>query len=109
MATEMGVRFHSIMATRIKTWNDFYQIIKNVETNDVVFIDEIHALAPKIQEQLYGVMEDFICTLEDKKSSTTKVYFHENFRTKSNTLRMQPSIFKYSNWENRPTRWILRD
>jgi Holliday junction DNA helicase RuvB len=66
MATEMGVRFHSIMATRIKTWNDFYQIIKNVETNDVVFIDEIHALAPKIQEQLYGVMEDFICTLEDK-------------------------------------------
>jgi len=32
----------------------------------VVFIDEIHALSPKIQEQLYGVMEDFICTLEDK-------------------------------------------
>ena len=66
MANEMNVRFHSVMATRIKNWNDFYQIIKNVEENDVVFIDEIHALSPKIQEQLYGVMEDFICTLEDK-------------------------------------------
>jgi Holliday junction DNA helicase RuvB len=66
MANEMGVGFHSIMATRIKTWNDFYQILKNVNENDVIFIDEIHALNPKIQEQLYGVMEDFVYTLEDK-------------------------------------------
>lgn len=66
MATEMEVGFHQVMATRIKTWNDFYQILKNVEENDVVFIDEIHALAPKIQENLYGVMEDFVCTIEDK-------------------------------------------
>jgi Holliday junction DNA helicase RuvB len=54
------------MATRIKTWADFYNIIKNIEENDIVFIDEIHALAPKIQEHLYGVMEDFTCTIEDK-------------------------------------------
>jgi len=66
MANEMQVGFHQVMATRIKSWNDFYQIIKNIQANDVIFIDEIHALAPKIQEQLYGVMEDFICTLEDK-------------------------------------------
>ena len=66
VANEMGVTFHQIMATRIKTWADFYNIIKNIEENDVVFIDEIHALAPKIQEHLYGVMEDFTCTVEDK-------------------------------------------
>ena len=66
MANEMGVGFHQVMATRIKTWNDFYNIIKNIEQNDVVFIDEIHALNPKIQEHLYGVMEDFTCTIEDK-------------------------------------------
>jgi Holliday junction DNA helicase RuvB len=66
VANEMGVRFHQIMATRIKTWADFYNIIKNIEENDIVFIDEIHALAPKIQEHLYGVMEDFTCTVEDK-------------------------------------------
>jgi Holliday junction DNA helicase RuvB len=66
VANEMGVTFHQIMATRIKTFADFYNIIKNVEENDIVFIDEIHALAPKIQEHLYGVMEDFTCTIEDK-------------------------------------------
>ena len=66
VANEMGVTFHQIMATRIKTWADFYNIIKNIEENDIVFIDEIHALAPKIQEHLYGVMEDFTCTVEDK-------------------------------------------
>jgi Holliday junction DNA helicase RuvB len=66
MANEMQVGFHQIMATRIKNWNDFYQVLKGINANDVIFIDEIHALAPKIQEQLYGVMEDFVCTLEDK-------------------------------------------
>ena len=66
VANEMGVTFHQIMATRIKSWADFYNIIKNIEEGDIVFIDEIHALAPKIQEHLYGVMEDFKCTIEDK-------------------------------------------
>lgn len=66
VANEMGVNFHQIMATRIKSFADFYNIIKNIEENDIVFIDEIHALAPKIQEHLYGVMEDFTYTIEDK-------------------------------------------
>jgi len=66
MANEMGVGFHQVMATRIKTWDDFYALLKKVEENDVLFIDEIHALNPKIQEHLYGVMEDFTCTITDK-------------------------------------------
>jgi Holliday junction DNA helicase RuvB len=66
VANEMGVTFHQIMATRIKTEADLYNVIKNIEENDIVFIDEIHALSPKIQEHLYGIMEDFTCTIEDK-------------------------------------------
>ena len=66
MAKEMGVTFHQIMATRIKTPNDLYNIIKIIEEGDVVFIDEIHALSEKIQEHLYGVMEDFTYSIEDK-------------------------------------------
>jgi len=73
VANEMGVTFHQVMATRIKTWADFYNIIKNVEENDIVFIDEIHALSPKIQEHLYGVMEDFTCTIEDKNLSRQRL------------------------------------
>ena len=66
VANEMGVTFHQIMATRIKTEADLQNVIKNIEENDIVFIDEIHALSPKIQEHLYGIMEDFTCTMEDK-------------------------------------------
>ena len=66
MANEMGVGFHQVMANRIKTWDDFYALLKKVEENDVLFIDEIHALNSKIQEHLYGVMEDFTCTIADK-------------------------------------------
>ncbi len=66
VANEMGVTFHSIMGNRIKTWGDLYNIIKNIQTNDIVFIDEIHCLTEKMQEYLYGIMEDFTYTLEDK-------------------------------------------
>jgi Holliday junction DNA helicase RuvB len=66
VANEMGVRFHQIMATRIKTDTDLRNIIDNIEEGDVVFIDEIHALSEKIQEHLYGVMEDFTYAIEDK-------------------------------------------
>ena len=70
LANEMGVRFHQVMATKIKTDADLYNIIKNIEEGDVVFIDEIHALSDKIQEHLYGVMEDFTVSLEDKNLNT---------------------------------------
>jgi Holliday junction DNA helicase RuvB len=59
MANELGTKFHSVMATNIRTFDDLYNIFKDVEKNDIVFFDEIHAIAPKIQEHLYSVLEDF--------------------------------------------------
>ncbi len=73
VANEMGVTFHQVMATRIKNWNDFYAILRNVEENDVLFIDEIHALSSDVQENLYGVMEDFKCTIEDKNLQRQRI------------------------------------
>lgn len=73
VANEMGVTFHQVMATRIKNWNDFYSILRNVEENDVLFIDEIHALSGDVQENLYGVMEDFKCTIEDKNLQRQRI------------------------------------
>lgn len=66
VATEMGVTFHSIMGNKLKSWTDIYNLIKNVQENDVVFIDEIHCLTEKNQEYLYGIMEDFTYTIENK-------------------------------------------
>ena len=58
-ANELGVRFHQLMATRINSFEDIANILADIQENDVVFIDEIHALSSRIQEELYGVMEDF--------------------------------------------------
>ena len=73
VANEMGVTFHSIMGNRIKSWNDLYNVIKNINANDVVFIDEIHCLTEKMQEYLYGIMEDFTYTIEDKSLARPQV------------------------------------
>jgi Holliday junction DNA helicase RuvB len=58
-ANAMGVKLHSIMGTRINSFEDLLEILNEIEKNDILFIDEIHALRPKIQEELYGIMEDF--------------------------------------------------
>lgn len=74
VANEMGVTFHQVMATRIKNDEDLYNVIKDIEENDVVFIDEIHALSEKVQEQLYSIMEDFTCTMHDKNLNRLRPY-----------------------------------
>jgi Holliday junction DNA helicase RuvB len=64
-ASELGVRFHQLMATRINGFMDIINVLKLIQENDVLFIDEIHALNPRIQEQLYGIMEDFSYEVQD--------------------------------------------
>ena len=59
LASEMGVRCHEVVATRINSFEDLLVLIQQVSENDLVFIDEIHNLKPKLQEELYTVMEDF--------------------------------------------------
>jgi Holliday junction DNA helicase RuvB len=66
VANEIGTKFHSVMATNIRTFDDLYNIFKSVEQNDVVFLDEIHAISPKVQEYLYSVLEDFKLTTFNK-------------------------------------------
>ena len=38
---------------------DLAALLTNLEANDVLFIDEIHRLAPNIEEVLYPAMEDY--------------------------------------------------
>lgn len=38
---------------------DLAGLLTNLETNDVLFIDEIHRLNPVVEEYLYSAMEDF--------------------------------------------------
>lgn len=64
IARELGVEFHSVMASRLSNFQELFSMIKVMNKNDVLFIDEIHALKPKIQEDLYDLMEDFSCDIK---------------------------------------------
>ena len=74
VANEMGTNFISVMGTRLKTWNDLHGFIKQIRENDVLFIDEIHCLTEKMQEHLYGLMEDFTYTVEDKQMARPQTF-----------------------------------
>jgi holliday junction DNA helicase RuvB len=46
-----------INANTIQDHNDLYAVLKQVK--QVLFIDELHSLHPKLQESLYSIMTDF--------------------------------------------------
>ena len=74
VANEIGSNFISVMGSRLKTWNDLHSFIKQIRENDVLFIDEIHCLTQKMQEHLYGLMEDFTYTVEDKNMARPQTF-----------------------------------
>ncbi|BAF86517.1 holliday junction DNA helicase [Azorhizobium caulinodans ORS 571] len=59
MAREMGVGFRSTSGPVIAKAGDLAAILTNLEERDVLFIDEIHRLAPQVEEILYPAMEDY--------------------------------------------------
>jgi holliday junction DNA helicase RuvB len=58
IAREMGVNFRSTSGPVIAKAGDLAALLTNLETNDVLFIDEIHRLSPAVEEILYPAMED---------------------------------------------------
>jgi holliday junction DNA helicase RuvB len=59
VAREMGVGFRATSGPVIQRAGDLAAILTNLEPNDVLFIDEIHRLAPAVEEVLYPAIEDF--------------------------------------------------
>lgn len=59
VAREMGVNFKATSGPVIARAGDLAAILTNLQTNDVLFIDEIHRLNPAVEEILYPAMEDF--------------------------------------------------
>ena len=58
MAREMGVGFRATSGPVIAKSGDLAALLTNLEDGDVLFIDEIHRLAPVVEEVLYPAMED---------------------------------------------------
>ena len=59
ISNEMGARFRATAGPLIHLKGDLTAILTNLESGDVLFIDEIHRLQPTIEEILYPAMEDF--------------------------------------------------
>jgi holliday junction DNA helicase RuvB len=59
IARELGVGFRSTSGPVIARAGDLAAVLTNLQPRDVLFIDEIHRLAPAVEEILYPAMEDF--------------------------------------------------
>ena len=59
VAREMGGQLRTTTGPALERAGDLAAIVSNIESNDVLFIDEIHRLPPQVEEILYPAMEDF--------------------------------------------------
>ncbi len=59
IANELGVGFKVTSGPVLDKPGDLAGLLTNLETNDVIFIDEIHRLSPVVEEYLYSAMEDY--------------------------------------------------
>lgn len=74
LANELGVGFKVTSGPVLDKPGDLAGLLTNLETNDVLFIDEIHRLNPVVEEYLYSAMEDFrIDIMIDKGPSARSV------------------------------------
>ena len=58
ISNELAVGFRSTSGPIINKAGDLAALLTNLQPKDVLFIDEIHRLAPNIEEILYPAMED---------------------------------------------------
>lgn len=63
VARELGVNFRATSGPVLARAGDLAAILTNLEPRDVLFIDEIHRLAPAVEEILYPAMEDHVLDL----------------------------------------------
>ncbi len=63
IAAEMGVNLQITSGPVLERAGDLAAILTNLEPHGVLFVDEIHRLAPTVAEILYPAMEDFTLDL----------------------------------------------
>ncbi|HLZ16694.1 MAG TPA: Holliday junction branch migration DNA helicase RuvB [Cyclobacteriaceae bacterium] len=59
IANELGSNIKITSGPVLDKPSDLAGLLTNLETHDVLFIDEIHRLNPVVEEYLYSAMEDF--------------------------------------------------
>ncbi len=73
IAYEMGTRLIVTSGPALVRPADLLGVLTNLERGDILFIDEIHRLAPPVEEYLYSAMEDFRISINLDKGIYSKV------------------------------------
>ena len=82
IANELGVGFKVTSGPVLDKPGDLAGLLTSLETNDVLFIDEIHRLSPVVEEYLYSAMEDYrIDIMIDKGPSARTIQIDLNHFT----------------------------
>ena len=66
LAHEMGGRLIELIGSSVKNPHDMAHQLSQLKANDVMFVDELHAMPRKVEELLYPAMEDGIVTTNEK-------------------------------------------
>ena len=74
IASELGVNIRSTSGPVFQSAVELLGILTQLETRDVVFIDEIHRLSHIVEERLYPAMEEFRCELIVDKGPHARHY-----------------------------------
>jgi holliday junction DNA helicase RuvB len=59
LANEMESKLVTVNAPALKTKGELASLLAGLHKGDILFLDEIHSLNPKIEEILYPAMEDY--------------------------------------------------
>lgn len=72
VAKEMGGNLKVTSGPAIERAGDLAALLTNLNTNDVLFIDEIHRLNRSVEEILYPAMEDYALDIVIGKGAAAK-------------------------------------
>ena len=72
IAKEIGANIKVTSGPVLDKPGDLAGILTSLETNDVLFIDEIHRLSPVVEEYLYSAMEDYVIDLMIDKGASAR-------------------------------------
>jgi holliday junction DNA helicase RuvB len=79
IANELGVNIKITSGPVLDKPADLAGLLTNLDTHDVLFIDEIHRLSPIVEEYLYSAMEDYkIDIIIDKGPSARSIQIDLN-------------------------------
>jgi Holliday junction DNA helicase, RuvB subunit len=73
IANEMNVKITTISASAIQDLTDLVSILGDLNSGEILFIDEIHNLNKEFEEILYSAMEDFKLNITFKSEENSKV------------------------------------